>query len=372
MRIAHDGQQRIQEQRDQRWHGADGAEQRDEEGEQCERRDRLDDADRAEYGLGHGFYPAGKNSQRDADDDARRKRDEHEYQVLVREAPEIGTEQYGEEFSFRLGFRFEIGTQKSRCLCKTPALQLGGSVQADHGLLIDAPLQLLQLRPCLGKPLRHVEAVEQHRIVAREVLAIVFEHAQLVALDFRVRGVDVHDVDPARRDRFIREAVVQARRRRERDGVGGFQPRPAIGAADEFLRQAELQARLPREIGQRADAEPLRRLFAHSQRIAVIETERHRGAQAERRERALQLRDARIAVELQDFLRDGAGVFRIEIDRTRFERRVQDARVAEPGAVHRAARRIAHRLHDDFTEDVRLREALGTDAQRLGICCTCY
>ena len=78
--------------------------------------------------------------------------------------------------------------------------------------------QLLQPRPGLGEALRHVQAIEQHRVVAREEFAVVLERAQLEALDLGVGGVDVHHVDPAGRDRLVGEAVV------EPDGVANGRP----------------------------------------------------------------------------------------------------------------------------------------------------
>ena len=100
-----------------------------------------------------------------------------------------------------------------------------------------------------------------------------------------------------------------------------------------------------RQVAKRADAERLRALLAHRQRVAVVEAERHRDAEPQPGERAVQLREARIAVKLEDLFRDGAGVFRIKIDRAGFERRVQDPGVTEAGPVHR----IARRPDDDLT-----------------------
>ena len=48
MRVAHDGQQRVQRERDERRHRADAPRQRNQCGQQCQRRDRLHHAGRAE------------------------------------------------------------------------------------------------------------------------------------------------------------------------------------------------------------------------------------------------------------------------------------------------------------------------------------
>ncbi len=154
--------------------------------------------------------------------------------------------------------------------------------------------------------------------------------------------------------------MVEARGRGEGQAVGRLKPRPAVRAADEFLRQAEFELRMLRQVAERADAERLRALLAHRQRIAVIKAERHRHAEAERRERPVQVREAGIAFQLEDLLGDGARVFRVEVDRAGLERRIENAGVAQAGPVYAAA----GRAQDDFAEDVGLGEALGADGQR--------
>ena len=108
-----------------------------------------------------------------------------------------------------------------------------------------------------------------------------------------------------------------------------------------------------------ADAERLRALLAHRQRVAVVEAERHRGAESQRRERAVQRLQPGAAFELEDLLGDGAGVFGIQVDRAGLERRVEDAGIAEAGPVHR----VAGGAHDDLAQDVGLGKALGADLE---------
>ncbi len=121
-----------------------------------------------------------------------------------------------------------------------------------------------------------------------------------------------------------------------------------------------------REVAERAHAERLRAVFAHRERVAVVEAERHRGAEAERRERAVEFGKARVPFELENFLRDRAGVFRIEVDRPGLERCVQDAGIAQARPVHGT---VSRGTDQDLAQDVGLGEALGADAQRLSICC---
>src|SRR5439155_80619 len=186
------------------------------------------------------------------------------------------------------------------------------------------------------------------------------------ALDLRVGGVDVLDVDPSRGDRLVGEAVIEPRRRGVGHLVYRLQPRPAVAAADEFLRQAELQAWMFREVRKRADPQRLGAVLAHRERVAVVEAEPHRDAEALRSEGGVEILDARIALDLQDLPRDRPRVLGVEIDRAGPERGEDDAGVTQAGPVldgDLAFDRPAQHL----TEDVGLGKALGADAQRVGL-----
>ena len=61
---------------------------------------------------------------------------------------------------------------------------------------------------------------------------------------------------------------------------------------------------------------------------------------------------------------DGAGVLRVDVDRARLERRVQDGRVAQALLVHRLGRpRLRRGLRHDLAQDVGLGEALRAYAE---------
>src|SRR5882762_949417 len=81
--------------------------------------------------------------------------------------------------------------------------QLRRGVHADHSTLVDPAFERLERVPGFGKALRYLEPVEEHRLVARKVFPVVLQHAQGVALDLRVGGIDVHDVYPAGGDRLV-------------------------------------------------------------------------------------------------------------------------------------------------------------------------
>ena len=131
------------------------------------------------------------------------------------------------------------------------ALQLGARVHGDHVAFVDAAFQRLQRGPGGRLPRRQVEPVQQHRVVAREVVAVVAQHAQAELADLGVGGVDVDHVDLAGGDRVVGQAVVQAGRRL-REAVARCQALPAVGAADELVGQAEPQLGVARQVAQRA------------------------------------------------------------------------------------------------------------------------
>ena len=54
--------------------------------------------------------------------------------------------------------------------------------------------------------------MQQQRSIRRKELAVVGEHAQPIPIDFGVRRVDVHHLDAPRRERFIRETMIESAR----------------------------------------------------------------------------------------------------------------------------------------------------------------
>ena len=226
-------------------------------------------------------------------------------------------------------------------------------------------LELRQRRPRLGKPRRHVRAIQQHGVVSREEPEVVLEHGQLVLVEFGVGRVDIDHVDLAAGDCLIGEPVVEALRRREAQSVGARKIGPTVGAAEKLLRQPESQLGVLLEVRNAREA-----LFsciarAHCKRVAVVEAQRNRHRQPARRQARIQLRQWRHVGQLEDLARDRAGVIGIDIDAAAFERIEQDGRVAHSALVHgRRSARALCRLRNDLAEDVGLGEALRTDLQR--------
>ena len=207
-------------------------------------------------------------------------------------------------------------------------LQFGARVHGDHGVLVDATLQLLQRGPGLRKALRHVQPVHDQRVVAGEVRAVVLQHAQPKVVDLGVGGVDVHQVDLAGRDGVVGEAVIEAGGLLLQ-AIGLCKAGPAIGAADEFVRQPELQGRVPRQVGQLANAQPFGCVGAHRQRIAIVEAEGNAHAQAQRSQGVGHGLARHRLRALEDFQRDGAAVVGVEVDGARPQRLVGDGGVAQ-------------------------------------------
>src|SRR4029078_12889344 len=97
-------------------------------------------------------------------------------------------------------------------------------------------LELAQRLERAWKPLRDVGAVEQHRVVARKVRAVVREYWQAVLVELRVGRVNVDRVDLLAGDRFVGEAMIEAARRFERKRVRLCEAGASVVAVDELLR----------------------------------------------------------------------------------------------------------------------------------------
>ncbi len=201
--VAHDRQQRVEQKRYERGPSADRARERDEESEERKRRDRLDHTHRSENRLFRFRQLSRRDAERNTEHDARGKRREHEQQVLARETQEIRTEQGAPKIPPGGALRSAFGVDKGGRFREATAFDLGRGVHADHTPLVDPAFERLERVPGFGKALRYLEPVEEHRLVARKVFPVVLQHAQGVALDLRVGGIDVHDVYPAGGDRLV-------------------------------------------------------------------------------------------------------------------------------------------------------------------------
>ena len=286
MGVAHDRQQRIKEKCDQRRHSTDRADERDEKREEGERRYRLDHADSAENRLRRARQLGGCDAKRDAGSNRRGERCRDEQEMVARQAPEIRAEQGGEERAALFGGWAGGAGEEGRGLREAFAFELGRRVHADHEALVDPSLQCLQRAPFARKSLRYIAPVEEHRVIAREEMPVVLEHAQPIALDLCVGRVHIHHIDAAGGNRLVGQAVIETAGRLPQ-AVATLQACPAVGAAQKLLRQAEFQLRMLGEIAQPADAKLLGALLAHGEPVGIVEAERHAGRQARGGERAV-------------------------------------------------------------------------------------
>ncbi|MNN07596.1 hypothetical protein D3C81_1204250 [compost metagenome] len=214
-------------------------------------------------------------------------------------------------------------------------------------------------------PARYVEPVDHHGVVARKDVAVVLQHAQVKFADLGVGGIDVGGVDLPLGHCLVGNAMVDADRPL-RQAIALRQHRPAIGPAQELVRQAKPQPGLAGEVGQLAQVP--RAGVGDGDRIGILEAQRDARAKAHRRQRGVDLGQRGAGRQLQDLAGQRAGVVGIEVDAARLERLEDDGGVAQAGQVaRRAIRGGGGGLGQDFTEDVRLGEALGAHAQRLGL-----
>ena len=246
--------------------------------------------------------------------------------------------------------------------------ELGGSVHPAHRCIVDRAFEFGERGPRLRQALRKICSIQKHRIVAREILAVVLEHGQAVLVELGVGRVDVDRVDLVTRNGFISEPVIEAARCVEGQLVRALQSGPAVGAPDEFLRQSEPHVGMRLEVGQPHDIPGTRIVGAHRQCVGIVETQRNRDRQPHGRQLGVEFGERRNAVEFQDFLGDRARVFGVDVDAAGRERVQYDGRIAQSLAVRRAC--LAGGLSglpQDLAQDVRLGEALGADAERR--CC---
>src|SRR5882762_7537613 len=200
-----------------------------------------------------------------------------------------------------------------------------------------------------------IGAMQQDCLVGGKVAAVIREDRNAVALDLGVGRVKIHDVDLAGGECLVGKAVIQAAWLL-RQAIRRLQARPAVAPAEELVRKAEAQSGTARELGNRVQ----RRIAPRAQRVAVAEAQRQRSGKTQRGEPAIDFAELQPVFGAQDFIGDRAGVFRIDIDGVVLERGNEDRRIAEPRLVLAACR-----LREDLAEDVRLREPLRADADRL-------
>jgi hypothetical protein len=256
------------------------------------------------------------------------------------------------------------GDEVARDVGERPPLQFRLRIHRHHARRVDAAFQRRDGAPGHGCSLLEVEPVQQHCVVAREVVRVVLQDAQVQRLDLRVGRIDVHHLDATGGQRLVGDAVVDAHRAL-RQPVVAREPRPAVGAADELVRQAQHQVRVRRQVADARDGLAARGFIAHRQRIAVLEAQRHRHAQPQRAELAAHRGEVGGLCVAQDLGVDRAQVLGIQVDGAGFERLVDDRGVAQARPVLGLRTARAGRLRHDLAQDVGLGEALGAHHESL-------
>ncbi len=228
--------------------------------------------------------------------------------------------------------------------------------------------QPLHRLPRPGSTLRKIQAVEQHGVVAREEAAVVFQHGQVQTTDLGVRRVELHAVDLAAADRLIREVVLDAAHLPHPQAVVRGQARPAVLPRQELVREREAELGVRLEVRDAPDPQPLRRLPAHRQRVAVVEAEGVADADALWAQGGAHRFETRPARGLKDRLGDRAGVFRVEVHLALLQRLEHDVRAPQVGSVlYGRLSRPGPQHPQRLAQDPRLRERLGADPDLTGI-----
>ena len=244
----------------------------------------------------------------------------------------------------------------------------GGLFAAQHLAVQAAHLGVVQgaggARDHRLRPRIHVLAHQRHREVAGEEGAVVFKHHQVVAGQFAVGRIGVRQVDGAVGDGLVGEGVFDAIGRPV-ETVGFLQSGPAVAPFQHLVGKCHPQIAVAGEVGDAAQPARLGGGGRDGQGIRIVEAEGRQHLRAVRRQGRGQRGVVRFGNVL-DRLRDGAGVFDVDVDVARHQRVVADLRAAEPQlALHREAL-AGEQLRDDFPQNVGLAEGLAGDDDGFG------
>ena len=190
---------------------------------------------------------------------------------------------------------------------------------------------------------------------------VVVQHAQAVLGDFGVGGINVHDIDFALGQRLISQAVIEAERLK-RQRICAFEQRPPVLAVQEFLRHSQFQFGLTGKTANARNAELRGAHIKHGERVSIVESQRHRRPQAERRKLEVERGEIAGPILFQQLEPYSPGIFRINIYTPALQRRKQYSGIAQPLFVHHLLFIGTHcGLSQDFPENVGFGEALGAD-----------
>ena len=143
----------------------------------------------------------------------------------------------------------------ARHLGERHLVELGARVEPDHRGARRSSLRARRALPMPRKALRHVaRGTAARRRTAGKKRRSSSSTTSAIALDLRVGRVEVDHVDLARGERLVGEAVVESARRL-RQPVGALAGPASRRGGRGTRARGRSAARVPRQIGERADAE---------------------------------------------------------------------------------------------------------------------
>ncbi|MEZ5980081.1 MAG: hypothetical protein R3F34_17975 [Planctomycetota bacterium] len=252
--------------------------------------------------------------------------------------------------------------------------------------LLDAPVELLrdvvrdrereapQHVADLGVSAQHGAAHDRRRVVGREEVAVVLEHAHVVLEQFAVGRVRVDEVRLAARECGVREAVLHRAHATELEAVELGESGVAVGAVVELDAEGRRDlVGVGREVRDRVRVPALGDVLAQGERVAVVEPERLElfdvvlapQERLHREERAQGVRDLLLAVHHRRPAR--AGVVRVEVDVAREQRAEADRGPAELELAHDLEVGVLlEHLRHQLGQHHGLREVLAGDDDAVG------
>jgi len=243
------------------------------------------------------------------------------------------------------------------------AIDADPGIELAHGVGIKLAGQLVERGHPVRRALLQIGAIDEYRVVAREVLAVVHQYAQVIAGDLGIGTIQVDHVERAISQPVVGEGVVKAVALGAAQPVSRAQARPAIGAIHELVAETKAQPGMAAQVGNGLDPESVGLLGAHAQRIGVVEAQWRGYRQPVFGECAAQSIEVSVG-QLQDFPGKGAGVFRVGVDFAFQQRAPDDAGAAEAAPVFYRVTGFARGESGDFAENHRLGEGFGAHRQR--------
>ena len=130
------------------------------------------------------------------------------------------------------------------------------------------------------------------------------------------------------------------------------------------MGQTDFQFRMPAQIADRMNAEPVRFGAAHDERVGVVKAEFRRHADAELFQRLPHRFFRKAFLRFQDLLADRASVFRVKVDLSADQRLPENDGAAHAGTLLHGEAGTLDRRRRDLAEDIRFGEFLGADHER--------